>query len=221
MPTSRRTTAFLGKMSPKTKKYLTWGGAAVAGVLVFMRLKHDDKMATMSSTSKDSTPKPRQLSPAEIAAQMPSTSGQYPPVYPQGYSYMNPPPAVGYPSFQYPQTYQPSGYSPVGNIFAPIGYPGVGYGPGIGVSYPNPNNQAACQSVVGMNAVSARQRLLGLGIYAQVVNINGRPIAVTALQTGGPTAKLWVRNGIVQAAQCSATTGPLNPIPNAYPAAAY
>ncbi len=212
MPTSRRTTAFLGKMSPKTKKYLTWGGAAVAGVLVFMRLKHDDKMATMSSTSKDSAP--RQLSPAEIAAQMPSTSGQFTPV---GYQYLNPPPAVGYPSFQYPQTYQPSGYAPVGNIFSPIGYPGVGYG----INYPNPNNQAACQSVVGMNAVSARQRLLGLGIYAQVVNINGRPIAVTALQTGGPTAKLWVRNGVVQAAQCSATTGPLNPIPNAYPAVAY
>ena len=212
MPTSRKT-AFLGKMSPKTKKYLLWGGGVLGGLLVVMRLKHNDKLATMSSTSK--TPKPPMLTPAQIAAQMPSTSSQFTPV---GYNPWTPPPQ--YPQPYYQQQYQspyaqyPQPYYPPQQSFCTLnpGAPGCA-----GTLNPyTPNNQAACQSVVGMNAVSARQRLLGLGIYAQVVNINGRAIAQTALQTGGPTAQLWVRNGIVQAAQCSATTGQLNPIPAAY-----
>lgn len=191
-------------MEPQTKKYLIGAGVLVGGYIIYMRTRHSTK-------TEVKTPVKKTVAPA-------STSGQFSPVgLPPAY---NPYPAI---------PYTPS-YIPPGPGYIPPyqgGIPGQYYGqypqPIFGnpyQQYPNQQqqypgyggNQAACQSIIGLPVNIARQRLQGLGIYAQVVSINGRPIATTNLATGGPTAQLYVSGSIVQSATCAGGAAYANPV---------
>lgn len=189
-------------MEPKTKRNL-WiaGGVLVGGYLIYLRAKHNAKAD--SKTPKKVTPKTPGLPAASTSGQFspvglpPQTYNPYPPV-PYTPSYIPPGPGYAPPYNPYPVTGQYP-YAP------PVGYPYTGYPQA-------QTNQAACSSVIGLTQAVARQRLLSLGIYAQVVSINGRPTAQTALATNGPTASLYIVSGIVQNAVCNA-----GPYQGAYP----
>lgn len=196
-------------MEPTTKKYLIGGAALVGGYLIYLRAKHNAK------AEKDSKSKPAKT-PGLPAA---STSGQFTPVglppssgypYPAAPSYIPPGPGYIPPSYPSYPGYIPPAYP---GVTYPGQYPNndIGFGPYPGTGpypqspYPSTTGQAACSAVVGLVSSVAIQRLRGLGIYAQVVSINGVPQHTTALATGGPTAALYLQGGRVSNAICSGT----------------
>lgn len=201
-------------MEPKTKKYLIYGGVGLAGVVLYYRWKHEDK--TIKDAKKKAATKPKSLTPAQIAAQMPqpSTASQYSPVgfnpYPQaGYPppYTPPYPVTG----TYPPVGYPGGYPPVnGYPYTPVtGYPGSaypvsGYPPVTG--YPTSpygvDCQAAAQAIIGLASGVAIQRLRTLGVQAQIVSRNGRALNVVPISYGGPVVLLYLTGNIVQSASC-------------------
>ncbi len=178
-------------MEPKTKKYMIYGGVAAAGVLFYYRWKHEDKII---GDTKKKLPHPKfDAALSASQAPLPSTASQFSPVA------FNPYPPVGYQP-QYPTTGYPQPY-PYQPQYPVNGYPATppfGYNP---VTSPYGGNcQVAAQSVIGLSAPVARQRLLSVGVQSQVVSINGRPLGVALL--GGSTVSLYLSGGIVQAASC-------------------
>lgn len=176
-------------MDPNTKKYLTYGGVALAGFLVYKRWRHEDKQIDEIKRSQSKRPPEPVLSPAQIADQMPpSTSGQFSPVgYPDMPSYPS-----GYPQQPYQSPYVP----PIG---IPIGYP---------QQYPiqRPpyvqNCQILAQSVIGQTVTTARAAIYSQGYQARVVTINGRPV-ISPAPSYGPAVNLSIVNGIVRSATCA------------------